>query len=106
MGAGGMPFPVGMPIGRGDPIQIGRGVSMQSPRPAGSTSAPGQPLASTDPVVFMEVGPQAVTINSISAHVVEANPDGSIPDGAIPTTSAASAGGTADGSATNGMYHC
>ncbi len=27
-------------------------------------------IASTNPYVFMEVGPNAVTINSISAHVV------------------------------------
>lgn len=37
------------------------------PRPPGMTS-----VASTNPYVFIDVGPQGVAINSVSAHVVSA----------------------------------
>ena len=76
-GQGGMfPLPGGGGIAQ---IPMG-GVPGMIQRPPGAPTVPGQPLASTNPVIFMEVNPQqAVTINSISAHLVETNPDGTIP---------------------------
>ncbi len=63
----------GMPPG----VQIpGMPPGVQIPGMPPGAQIPGMPpgaVTSSNPYVFMEVGPHAVTINSISAHVVSAD---------------------------------